>query len=93
MPATVFMLEIKDGFDVSTRCNIFPESYRVGSFTILTIPNSKTISISLLCLAAVCWFVAHKFSRCQEGLDDRWGILKLRYRMEKDSCKASRDVV
>ena len=93
MPATVFMLEIKDGFDVSCRCNIFSESYRVGSFTILTIPNSKTISISLLCLAAVCWFVAHKFSRCREGIDDRWGILKLRYRMEKDSCKASRDVV
>ena len=31
MPATVFMLEIKDGFDVSTRSNIFPESNRLGS--------------------------------------------------------------
>ena len=46
MPATVFMVEIRDGFDVSTRSNIFPESSWVGSFTILTSPNSRTISIS-----------------------------------------------
>ena len=36
MPATVFMVELRDGFDVSARFNIFPESNRVGSFTILT---------------------------------------------------------
>ena len=59
---------------LSTRSNIFPESSRVSSFTILTSPNSPTISISLLCFAAVCWFVAHKFSsRCQEGLDLQLG--------------------
>ena len=67
MPATVFMVEIRDGFDVSTRSNIFPESSWVGSFTILTSPNSPTISISLLCFAAVCWFVAHKFSQLMAG--------------------------
>ena len=67
MPATVFMVEIRDGFDVSTRSNIFPESSWVGSFTILTSPNSPTISISLLCFAAVCWFVAHTFSQLMAG--------------------------
>ena len=57
MPATVFMVEIRDGFYVSTKSNIFPESNRVGSFTILISPNSPTISISLLfgsCLLVCC---------------------------------------
>ena len=95
MPATVFMVEIRDGFDVSTRSNIFQESSWVGSFTILTSPNSPTISISLLCFAAVCWFVAHKFSQSMAGrfrsparMTDMY-----RYRMERDSSKASSDVV
>ena len=48
MPATVFMVEIRDGFDVSTRSNIFPESNRLGSFTILTSPNSQTIWSSVV---------------------------------------------
>ena len=74
MPATVFMVELRDGFDVSNSSNIFPESNRVGSFTILTSPNSPTISISLLCFAAVCWFVEKNYpSRCQEGLDLQLG--------------------
>ena len=63
MPATVFMVKIIDGFDVRTRSNIFPESNRVCSFTILPNPNSPIISISLLCFVAVCLFVAHKFSQ------------------------------
>ena len=67
MPTTVFMVEIRDGFDVSTRSNIFPESNRLSSFTILTSPNSPTISISLLCFTVVCWFVAHKFSQSMSG--------------------------
>ena len=62
MPATVFMVEIRDGFDVSTRSNIFLESNQVGSFTIFTSPNFPTISISLFCFSPVCWLVAHKFS-------------------------------
>ena len=53
MPVTVFMVEIRDGFDVSTRSNIFPESIAGGSFIILTSPNSPTISVSSLCFAAV----------------------------------------
>ena len=53
------MVEIRDGFEVSTRSSIFPESNRVGSLTIFVYPNSPIISISLLCLAAVCAFVEH----------------------------------
>ena len=67
MPATAFMVEIRNGSDVSTRSNIFPEFNHVDSFTILTSPNLPTISISLLCFTAVCWFVAHKFSQSMSG--------------------------
>ena len=94
MPATVFMVEIRDGFDVSTRYNyIFLESNWVGSFTILTSPNSPTISISLLCFAAVCWFVAHKFSLSMSGrfrsparMTDEVSC-SYSYRMERDSVR------
>ena len=55
------MVEIRDGFEVSTRSSIFPESNRVGSLTIFVNPNSPIISISLLCLAAVCGFVEHNY--------------------------------
>ena len=39
-------LEIRDGFDVSNRSNIFSESNRVGSFIILTSPNPDGVSYS-----------------------------------------------
>ena len=61
------MVEIRDGFEVSTRSSIFPESNRVGSLTIFVNPNSPIISISLLCLAAVCPFVEHIFSQLMSG--------------------------
>ena len=95
MPATVFMVEIRDGVDVSTRFNIFSESIAGGSLTILTIPNSPTISVSLLYFAAVCWFVAHKFSQSMAGRFRSPAKVTdiYRYKMERDSCKASRDVV
>ena len=99
MHATVFIVEIRDGFDISIRSNIFPESNRVGSFTILTSPNSPTISNSLLCFAAVCWFVAQTFSQSMSGRfrSPAWMtngcILQLRHRMDRDSCNGSRDVV
>ena len=74
MPATVFMVEIRDGFDVSTRSNIFPESSWVGSFTILTSPNSPTISISLLCFQlSVGLLHTNSPSPWQEGLDLQLG--------------------
>ena len=38
MPDTVFILEIRAGFDVSTRSRILPESSWVGSFTMLVWP-------------------------------------------------------
>ena len=83
---------------LSTRSNIFPESSRVSSFTILTSPNSPTISISLLfrsCLLVCCTQILQSMSgrfRSPARMTDG-GILQLRYRMERDSCKASRDVV
>ena len=70
MPATVFMVEIRNGFDVSTRSNIFPESNRLGSFTILTSPNSPTFQ--LVCYVSqlfVGLLHTNSPSRCQEGLD------------------------
>ena len=63
------MVEIRGGFEASTRSSIFPESNRVGSLTIFVNPNSPIISISLLCLAAVCAFVEHNiiFSQLMSG--------------------------
>ena len=88
------MVEIRDGLDVSIMSNIFQESSWVGLFTILTSPNSPTISISLLCFAAVCWFVAQTFSLSMAGRFRSPARMTdiYRYRMERDSCKASRDV-
>ena len=54
MPDTVLTVEIRAGFDVSTRSRILPESSRVGSFTMLVRPYSLTISSNLLCFVAVC---------------------------------------
>ena len=67
MPDTVFTLEIRVGFDVSTRSRILPESSRVGSFTMLVRPYSLTISSNLLCFVAVCWFVVQRFSQLMSG--------------------------
>ena len=66
VPGLVFILEIREGFDVSTRSSIFKQSNRVGSFAILISPNSPTISVSLLCFAVVCYP-----SRCQVDFDRR----------------------
>ena len=69
MHDTVFTLEIRAGFDVSTRSRILPESNRVGSFTMLVRPYSLTISSNLLCVVAVCncWFVVQRFSQLMSG--------------------------
>ena len=61
MPDTVFTLEIRAGFDVSTRSRILPESSRVGSFTMLVRPYSLTVSSNLL------WFVVQRFSQLMSG--------------------------
>ena len=52
MPDTVFTLEIRAGFDVSTRSRILPEF---------------SISSNLLCFVAVCWFVVQRFSQLMSG--------------------------
>ena len=57
MPDTAFTLEIRAGFDVSTRSRILPESSWVGSFTMLVRPYSLTISsncVLLLCVGLLC---------------------------------------
>ena len=61
------MVEIRDEFEVSTRSSIFPESNRVGSLTIFINPNSPIISMSLLCLAAVCELVEHILTQLISG--------------------------
>ena len=49
----VCVLVMMDGFEVSMRSRMLPDSMRVGSFTIFCNPNSLIISSSLLCLLAV----------------------------------------
>ena len=61
------MVEIRDEFEVSTRSSIFPESNRVGSLSLFVNPNSSIISMSLLCLAAVCELVEHILTQLISG--------------------------
>ena len=63
----VLTLEIRAGFDVSTRSRIFPEISRVGSFITLVRPYSLTMSRHLLCFVAVCWFVVQRCSQLISG--------------------------
>ena len=57
MPGVVCVLVMMEGFEVSMRSRMLPDSMRVGSFTIFCSPNSLIISSSLLCLLAVLAFV------------------------------------
>ena len=86
MIAHVLMVEIRDGFDVSTRSNIFAESNQVGSFTILPQLFQLVSYVSQLFVGLL-----HKFSKSMSGrfrsparMIDR-GILQLQYRMERNS--------
>ena len=63
-PVTVFMVEIRE---VSTISSIFPESNRVGSLTMFVNPNSPIMSMSWLCLAAVCELVEHILTHLISG--------------------------
>ena len=70
------MVEIRDEFEVSTRSSMFPESNRVGSLTMFVNPNSPIISMSLLCLAAVCELHIDPVDIWKvevSSKDDRWG--------------------
>ena len=57
MPGVMCVLVMIEGFEVSMRSRMLPDSMRVGSFTIFCYPNSLIISSSLLCLLAVLVFV------------------------------------
>ena len=57
MPGVVCVLVMMEGFEVSMRSRMLPDSMRVGSFTVFFSPNSLIISSSLLCLLAVLVFV------------------------------------
>ena len=61
MPRVVRVFTIFDGYEVSIRSRILPESIRVGLFIMFCKPNSLMISRSLLCLLAVlavcCWLL------------------------------------
>ena len=57
MPGVVCVLVMMEGFEVSMRSGMLPDSMRVESFTIFCSPNSLIISNSLLCLLAVLAFV------------------------------------
>ena len=57
MPGVVCVLVMMEGFEVSMRSRMLPDSMRFGSFTIFCSPNSLIISSSLLCLLAVLAFV------------------------------------
>ena len=58
MPGVVCVLVMIEVFEVSMISRMFPDSIRVGSFTIFCNPNSLIISSSLLWLLAVLVFVA-----------------------------------
>ena len=51
------MLVMIEGFEVSMRSRMLPDSMSVGSFTIFCNANSQSISSSLLYLLAVLVFV------------------------------------
>ena len=53
MPGVVCVLVMMEGFQVSMRSRMLPDSMRVGSFTIFCNQHSLTISSSLLCLLAI----------------------------------------
>ena len=54
-------------FEVSMRSRMFPDSMRVGSFTVFCNPNSLIISSSLLCLLAVLVFIVCWLSQMMPG--------------------------
>ena len=67
MPGVVCVLVMMEGFEVSMRSRMLPDSMRVRSFTIFCNPNSLIISGSLLCLLAVLVFVVCWLSQSMSG--------------------------
>ena len=67
MPDVVGVLVMIEGFEVSMRSRVLPDSMRVGSFTMFCNPNSLIMSSSLLCLLAVLVFVVCWLSQSMSG--------------------------
>ena len=67
MPGVVCLLVMMEGFEVSMRSRMSPDSMRVGSFSMFCNPNSLIISSSLLCLLAVLVFVVYWLSQSMSG--------------------------
>ena len=67
MPGVLCVLVMIEGFEVSTRSRMLPDSMRVGSFTTFLNPNSLIISSSLLCLLAVLVFVVYWLFQSMSG--------------------------
>ena len=64
----LLLLVMMEGFEVSMRSRMLPDSMRVGSFTIFCNPNSPIISSNLLCLLAVLVFDVFGYSnQCRVG--------------------------
>ena len=59
MPGVVSVFTIIDGFEVSIRSRILPESISVELFIMFCRPNSLMISRSLLCLVAILLLVIY----------------------------------
>ena len=73
------VLVMMEGLEVSMRSIMFPDSMRVGSFTIFCNPNSLIISSSLLCLLAVlvfviCWLSQSMSGRLKSSAITRLGV-------------------
>ena len=54
MPDVVCVLVMMEGFEVSMRSRMLPDSMRVVSFTIFCSPNSLIISSNLIVMFASC---------------------------------------
>ena len=67
MPGVVCILVMMEGFELSMRSRMLPDSISVGLLTILCNPNSLIISSSLLCLLAVLVFVVCWLSQSMSG--------------------------
>ena len=88
---------IIDGFEVSIRSRILPESTRVGLFIMFCRPNSLMISRSLLCLLAVlllgiCCLLQLISGRLKSpAMTTFGGVFCVLYSFVRDSCRASSD--
>ena len=85
---------IIDGFEVSIRSRILPESIHVGLFVMFCRPNSLMIYRSLLCLLAVLFLAISCLlqlisGRLKSPVMSTFGVFCVLYSFVRDSCRAS----